>query len=156
MGGVPTTRRRRPLIWTLRAAVACAIALSSGGLLYGVSRAVGQARELAERSLESTAVSLAASLERALRSAGPEEAQAVLSDRVVAYAQLASSQGRVLLHTNPDLVGTTLPAAEVSKWLAPGTRRRPHGLVQVYRLDAILLLPGVAQQAELVLRLPGA
>ncbi|MBI5016023.1 MAG: hypothetical protein HZB55_11130 [Deltaproteobacteria bacterium] len=121
-------RRRWPLAWTLRLGLGAALLLSSGALLYGVSFTVARSKALAERSLESTAVSLASSVEAALRAGAGAEARAILSDRVVAYATIVSPGGEVLFHTNPELEGTRQPSGEVAAWLSSGRpwSRRTH------------------------------
>ncbi|MEW6220712.1 MAG: ATP-binding protein [Thermodesulfobacteriota bacterium] len=86
---------------------------SSAAMLFITARVTTAVGSLAERSLESTAFALAFAVESALLAGEQaEEVQRILSDRVVAYALVADAQGTILFHTNPELVGSRLPAAE--------------------------------------------
>jgi two-component system sensor histidine kinase HydH len=76
------------------------------------------AKTLAGQALASTALSLSYSAENALRlgAEAGEGIRSVFSDRVVAYALLASEKGRILFHTNRRLEGQQLSAEELSHW----------------------------------------
>ncbi|MDY6990061.1 MAG: ATP-binding protein [Thermodesulfobacteriota bacterium] len=90
-------------------------------------------------------MALAFSAERALRKAGSEaseEVRAVLSDRVVAYALIASKDGTILFHTNPRLKGTRLPEEEVERWaqsdIVSGRRITLGTGVPAHALDSVI------------------
>jgi len=104
-------------------------------------------------------MALSFSAERALRKAGSEaseEVRAVLSDRVVAYALIASKEGTILFHTNPRLKGTTLPEGEVERWakwdIVSGRRITLGTGVPAYAMDSVIHGPqGSDEMLRLVL-----
>lgn len=83
---------------------------------------------LAADSLESVALALSQSAGNALRSDALfplKDIRTIFSDRVVAYAYLSDSSGRIVFHTNPKLIGSLLPAPvskELFKYTSPGGR----------------------------------
>jgi signal transduction histidine kinase len=82
--------------------------LSSTAILYGTAVNIRAVRDLAETSMESTALALSTSAESALRSGGSRaegEARNILSDRVVAY---------------PGMVGDNIRDAGLGEWLRSG------------------------------------
>ena len=115
--------RETPLIVWLRLALGSVLALSSAAVLYATARNTSTARTLAGEALESTALALAAAAEGELRGAGGE-VRDVLSDRVVAYAFIAASDGVIRFHTNPELAGTRLEDPALGAWFGS---RRPEG-----------------------------
>ncbi|MDY6839669.1 MAG: ATP-binding protein [Thermodesulfobacteriota bacterium] len=104
-------------------------------------------------------MALSFSAERALRKAGSEaseEVRTVLSDRVVAYALIASKDGTILFHTNPRLKGTTLPEGEVERWaqwdIVSGRRITLGTGVPAYAMDSVIHGPqGSDEMLRLVL-----
>ncbi|OPY86250.1 MAG: Sensor protein ZraS [Syntrophus sp. PtaU1.Bin208] len=95
----------------------------SAALIYITSQNVGIARSLAAKSLENTALALSTAAESALRlygSGGTEQIQEIFSDRVVAYALIAASDGTILFHTSPGRVGAILTNEEKRNW-QPGS-----------------------------------
>lgn len=93
-----------------RVALAALIAMGGLAVVYATAESLRTARELGDRALEGSALAISSSVERALRSGkNPEEVRAILADRVVAYALIADSRGKVLFHLNPELEGETLP-----------------------------------------------
>ena len=81
------------------------------------------AKDLALQSLKSTASSLSVSAENAFRlsAKAKDDVRGIFSDRVVAYALVASPDGMVIFHTNPGLEGEQLSADEISRWPVSGT-----------------------------------
>jgi two-component system sensor histidine kinase HydH len=128
-------------------------------IIYTTSQNTRAARTLAAESLESTALALSFSAEKALREAGSEassEVRAVLSDRVVAYALIAAKDGTILFHTNPRLVGTRLSEPGMEQWLRSGTvssRRITLGTgIPAYEFDVTIHGPeGIDEMLRLVL-----
>jgi signal transduction histidine kinase len=97
--------------------------LSSSSILYGTAVNTRAVRDLAETSMESTALALSTSAESALRSGGTRaegEARNILSDRVVAYAMVAREDGTIVLHTNPGMVGSNIRDEGLGEWLRSG------------------------------------
>jgi signal transduction histidine kinase len=76
------------------------------------------AKVLSGQALESTALSLSYSAEKALRlgTKAGDEIRSVFSDRVVAYALVASADGRILYHTNTRLEGQRVSGEELAHW----------------------------------------
>ncbi|HZD55057.1 MAG TPA: ATP-binding protein [Candidatus Aquicultoraceae bacterium] len=140
---------RSALLTVLRAVLFLVLAVSSAAVLYATDRTAENARGLAEEALESTALALSASAENALRAGGGRETgevREILSDRVVAYALIASRDGTVLFHTNPRLAGTRIPEpfsrepAEGGKGIG---RRVTLGTgIPAYEYDYLLRGPG--------------
>jgi signal transduction histidine kinase len=106
----------------LRLVLVAFLAVSSAAILYATAMNERTVESLADRSLESTALSLSAATESALRAGGAgtdREVRVILSDRVVAYALVADGDGKVRFHTNPGLEGGRLPE-DVRQWLREG------------------------------------
>jgi len=98
------------------------LAIFSAALVYITRQNAEIARSLAAKSFESTALALSSAAENTLRQYGSNKEQQIreiLSDRVVAYALIASQDGTILFHTNPGRVGTRLTKGEMGDWL-PG------------------------------------
>lgn len=94
----------------IRIALAALIALGGLAVVYATAESLRTARELGDRALEGSALAISSSVERALRSGkSSDEVRTILSDRVVAYALIADSRGKVLFHVNPELEGETVP-----------------------------------------------
>lgn len=150
---------RSALLTLLRAVLFLILAVSSAAILFATARNADNARVLAEEALESTALALSASAENALRAGGGRETgevREILSDRVVAYALLASRDGTVLFHTNPRLAGTKISGDSSGRSGAPGKgsgRRVTLGTgVPAYEYDYILRGPrGAPELLRLVL-----
>lgn len=144
---------RGALLTVLRAVLFLVLAVSSAAILYALARNAENARALAEESLESTALALSASAENALRAGGGRatgEVREILSDRVVAYALIASRDGTVLFHTNPRLAGTRISGE--APW-SPGETGRGAGRrvalgtgIPAYEYDYVLRGPGGAPE----------
>ena len=107
----------------LRGALFVFLIISSAAILYTTAQNIRLARSLADQALESTALSLSSSAEMELR-AGHGQAgdhmQQLFSDRVVAYALIAHEDGKILFHTNPQLVGSLLSEKGLEEWLRSG------------------------------------
>ncbi len=87
--------------------VIVALLAASAGILSSTYFADRAVRTLAGQSLENTARGISLAAEQVLRA---EEGRVVqferlFSDRIVAYALIASTDGVILFHTNPDLRG---------------------------------------------------
>ena len=98
------------------------LAIFSAVLVYITHQNAEIARSLASKSFENTALALSSAAENTLRQYGSNKEQQIreiLSDRVVAYALIASQDGTILFHTNPGRVGTRLTKDEMGDWL-PG------------------------------------
>lgn len=118
-------------------------------MLYGTAVNTRAVRDLAETSMESTALALSTSAESVLRSGGYRaegEARNILSDRVVSYAMVVRKDGTILLHTNPAMVGGTIREAGLGEWLRTGKtfgRRVTLGTgLPAYEFDYLLHGPG--------------
>lgn len=99
MATVGATPRALPVIVVLLAA--------SAGILSSTLLAGRAVRTLASQSLENTARGISLAAEQVLRA---EEGRVVqferlFSDRIVAYALIATADGTILFHTNTDLRG---------------------------------------------------
>lgn len=95
----------------------------SGAIIYTAAENMQSVKDLAVRSLQNTALSIASSAENTLRLSrrlGGKELYEVFSDRVVAYALIADSAGDILFHTNPGLIGGTLNREEVKGLIRRG------------------------------------
>lgn len=113
---------RKNILVYLRAGLFAFILLVSTAIVLTVYQNSKSARLLAMQSLESTALSISASAESALRlGSSQDEIRDVFSDRVIAYAFVATKQGIILFHTNRRLAGMRLPENEVAEWLSSGT-----------------------------------
>lgn len=109
-------RSRLPAI--LRATLFVFITLSTAVILYTTAKAVAAARSLADKALLSTAFALGSSAEAALVRGGAgavEEIGEIFSDRVVAYARITDTDGQILFHTNPRLIGTELEVGQAAE-----------------------------------------
>jgi signal transduction histidine kinase len=120
----PKEGKERPGIVVLfRSILFLFLLLSSSSILYGTAVNTRAVRDLAETSMESTALALSTSAESALRSGGKRaegEARNILSDRVVAYAMVAREDGTIMLHTNPGMVGSNIRDEGLGEWLRSG------------------------------------
>jgi two-component system sensor histidine kinase HydH len=133
--------------------------LSSFAILYATIQNINSVQKLAEKSLESTALSLAYSAESSLRSSGKkayEEIGETFSDRVVAYALVAARDGKILFHTNPRLVGTVLRERDIGQRLQSampaGTRVVLQTGVSAYEYNYVVhRTDGTAELLRLVL-----
>jgi signal transduction histidine kinase len=120
----PKGGKKRPgAVALFRSILFLFLLLSSTAILYGTALNIRAVRDLAETSMESTALALSTSAESALRSGGSRaegEARNILSDRVVAYAMVAREDGTIVLHTNPGMVGGNIREAGLGEWLRSG------------------------------------
>jgi signal transduction histidine kinase len=114
---------KKNILIYLRAGLAAFIVLVSSVIVLTIYQNSQSARILARQSLESTALSLSVSAENALRLGADSQDRIsdVFSDRVIAYAFVASKQGKILFHTNRRLAGAQLPESETAAWLSSGT-----------------------------------
>ena len=72
-------------------------------------------RIVADQSLQNLAIALSLSAENALRAQkvrAYDEIRRIFSDRIVAYAFIADRDGRIVYHTNPSLIGSTVEDKE--------------------------------------------
>ncbi|OYV71715.1 MAG: hypothetical protein B7Z74_06735, partial [Deltaproteobacteria bacterium 21-66-5] len=117
----PNGSKKRPgAVVLFRSILFLFLLLSSSAILYGTAVNTRAVRDLAETSMESTALALSTSAESALRSGGNRaegEVRNILSDRVVAYAMVARKDGTIVLHTNPSMVGGNIREAGLGEWL---------------------------------------
>lgn len=128
-------------------------------MLYTTIQNTRSAKNHADQALESTALALAFSAEMELRHHAQgtgEEIRQVFSDRVVAYALIADSDGKILFHTNPQLENTVLTDKGLQQWLQSGIasgRRTIMGTgLPAYEFNYILHRPdGTAELLRLVL-----
>jgi len=109
----------------VRTALTALLLLVTAMIVFTTWQSARVLTALAEQSLENTALALSYAAEKALRSsADTGEVRQILSDRVVAYALIADSDGTILFHTNRQLAGTRLPAGEKA---APRRAENPTG-----------------------------
>ncbi|HSB51253.1 MAG TPA: ATP-binding protein [Dissulfurispiraceae bacterium] len=95
----------------LTAALALLMVIATAAMISSTISNTRTVDELAEQALNSTALALAAAAEGILAErgdAGAEELRELLTDRVIAYALIASAGGFIRFHTNPRLTGTKL------------------------------------------------
>jgi signal transduction histidine kinase len=150
---------KRPYFATvLRVSLIVFLLISSAAILFTTARNFQSVQILSTQALESTALALSASAEAALRTAGNEadaEIREIFSDRVVAYALIAGTDGKVLFHTNPRLVGSHLSDQGNQKWpskTAGGRRIKLRTGLPAYEFNYILhRSDGTAELLRLVL-----
>ena len=142
----------RPYLSTiLRVSLALFLLFSSAAILYTTAQNTRSAQSLATQALESTALALSSSAENALRASqdmASDEIRQILSDRVVAYALIASQDGKVLFHTNPRLAGSYLTPEEVN-WpsgTASGQRITLRTGLPAYEFNYVLHRTGGADE----------
>lgn len=107
----------------IRTVLSFLLAVFSITMIYSVHQSTQAARRLARTSLESTALAVSTAAENALRSSRTDrenEIRSILSDRVIAYALIASQDGAILFHTNDRLVGAKLPEGDFIRHRATG------------------------------------
>ncbi len=146
----PNGSKKRPgAVVLFRSILFLFLLLSSSAILYGTAVNTRAVRDLAETSMESTALALSTSAESALRSGGNRaegEVRNILSDRVVAYAMVARKDGTIVLHTNPSMVGGNIREAGLGEWLRTGKtfgRRIMLGTgLPAYEFNYLLHRPG--------------
>jgi two-component system sensor histidine kinase HydH len=142
----------------LRISLVIFLVISSAAIIYTTARNYRSVQILSTRALESTALALSASAETALRAAGSvadAEIREIFSDRVVAYALIAGTDGKVLFHTNPRLVGSHLSDLGNQQWpsrTAGGRRIKLQTGLPAYEFNYILhRSDGTAELLRLVL-----
>jgi two-component system sensor histidine kinase HydH len=139
------------LLKILRFGLAVFLFLSSAAILYTTTQNNRSVQSLATQALESTALALSSSAENALRESGDkaqDEIRQILSDRVVAYALIASRDGKVLFHRNPRLVDSQL-AREDMNWpsgTASGQRITLRTGLPAYEFNYVLHRPNGADE----------
>jgi hypothetical protein len=115
-------RRHTPNI--LRAGLFAFLAIVTIAIVLTTAGNMKTVRTLAWRSLENSALAISTAAESALtmKNMSPgEEFRNILSDRVVAYAFIVDSGGKILFHTNPGLEGS------IVKGFKPDSPDRPSG-----------------------------
>jgi two-component system sensor histidine kinase HydH len=142
---------RLPLRGAFRAFLLAILILCSAGMIYATRQSIETAERLGARAMERTGLALAASVENALRDGkSGDELREILSDRVVAYALIAGSDGTIRFHVNPELVGTHLSGTGPGAWTPPAqpvARRIMLGVgTPAYQYDYPLLAPGGAPE----------
>lgn len=108
----------------LRAALFAILCIFTVAIVITTSSNMKTVRVLAWRSLENSALAISSAAESTLvmKDMIPgEEFRNILSDRVVAYAFIADSGGKILFHTNGELKGS------VMKGFSPEHHDRPSG-----------------------------
>ena len=113
---------RGKIITYMRAGLFALLSILTVVAVYITIHNTLSARDLALQSLKSTASSLSVSAESAFRlnAKATDDVRGIFSDRVVAYALIASPDGRVIFHTNPGLEGEQLSTDEISRWPVSG------------------------------------
>ena len=150
---------KRPYFATvLRVSLVIFLFISSAAILYTTARNFQSVQSLSTQALESTALALSSSAETALRASGnvaDAEIREIFSDRVVAYALIAGTDGKVLFHTNPRLVGSHLSDQGDQEWpstTAGGRRIKLRTGLPAYEFNYILhRADGTAELLRLVL-----
>jgi len=115
-------KKHTPII--LRAALFAFLCVFTAAIIITTSGNMRTVRVLAWRSLENSALAISTAAESTLimKDMTPgEEFRNILSDRVVAYAFIADSGGKILFHTNPSLKGS------VMKGVLPQNHEKPSG-----------------------------
>lgn len=95
----------------IRVSIAFFLLFSSAAIVYIAAQNYGLAKKQATQALKLTALSLVSSIENTLLTTGTmngDEIRRIFSDRVVAYALIAKEDGKIIFHTNPNLVGSYL------------------------------------------------
>jgi signal transduction histidine kinase len=105
-------------------------------------------RTVADQSIQNLATALSLSAENTLQAQkirAYDEISRIFSDRIVAYAFIADRDGRIVYHTNPSLIGSTVEDKEQVD--AVFRSQRPAGLrtilrtgISAYRFNYILRL----------------
>ncbi|MHB8834102.1 MAG: two-component system sensor histidine kinase NtrB [Candidatus Methylomirabilia bacterium] len=95
---------------------------ASAGIISSTSFADRAVRTLALHSLESTARGISLAAEQVLKTGDGRSVQfeRLFSERIVAYALIASADGTVLFHTNPELRGTPFDDKDAFSRLTEG------------------------------------
>jgi signal transduction histidine kinase len=132
------TPRALPVIAVLLAA--------SAGIISSTSFADRAVRALALQSLESTARGISLAAEQLLKTEDGRSVQfeRLFSERIVAYALIASADGAVLFHTNPDLRGTPFDDRDAFSRLSEGATASRRALLGTGR--PVLLYDRLLQQ----------
>jgi len=137
---VDGTLRALPVIATLLAA--------SAGILSSTYFADRAVRTLALQSLESTARGISLAAEQALKTGEGRSVQfeRLFAERIVAYALIASADGAILFHTNPDLRGTPFDDRDAFSRLTEGAAASRRAILGTGR--PVLLYDRLLQQLE--------
>jgi two-component system, NtrC family, sensor histidine kinase HydH len=124
------------------------LVVSSAAILYSTAQNRDAVEGLALQALQSTAFAIASSAESALMTSAwsdAREIREIFSDRVVAYALIARADGEISFHTNRFLVGSSLPANEIDRFLktglSSGKRVNLQTGVSAYQFDYMLHNP---------------
>lgn len=145
----------------VRAGLFLLLLLFSGVMALTTLQNTRALHTLAQAALENTAFALSHAAEDALRTArDSDEVRQILSDRVVAYALIADSDGTILFHTNRDLVGQRLTTTQMGP-RTPNDKPRGRRIVlgtglPAYEYDYPLDTPAHSQMLRLVLQTTSA
>ena len=99
------------------------LVVSTAAVLYAATENVRNAEKLAERALHATALAISTTVAAELNSSTTDLGK-TLSDRVIAYAYIADTGGRLLYHSNKSLAGNVLDEEDARALLATD---RPSG-----------------------------
>jgi two-component system sensor histidine kinase HydH len=121
---------------------------STGAIIITTWQNLRSVRTVADQSLQNLATALSLSTENALRAQkvrAYDEIRRIFSDRIVAYAFIADRDGRIIYHTNPSFIGSTVEVKEqvddVFRSQQPAGRRTTLRTgVSVYQFDCVLRL----------------
>ncbi len=123
-GAIKLTGMKKHTPTILRAALFAFLCIFTVAIIITTSSNMKTVRVLAWRSLENSALAISSAAESTLlmKDMVPgEEFRNILSDRVVAYAFIADSGGKILFHTNGALKGS------IMKGFSPEYNDRPSG-----------------------------
>ena len=87
----------------------------TGAIIMTTWQNLRSVRTVADQSIQNLATALSLSAENALRAQkirAYDEIRRIFSDRIVAYAFIANRDGRIVYHTNPSLIGSTVEDKE--------------------------------------------
>jgi two-component system, NtrC family, sensor histidine kinase HydH len=88
---------------------------TTGAIIITTWQNLRSVRTVADQSIQNLATALSLSAENALRAQkirAYDEIRRIFSDRIVAYAFIANRDGRIIYHTNPSLIGSTVEDKE--------------------------------------------
>jgi two-component system sensor histidine kinase HydH len=121
---------------------------STGAIIITTWQNLYSVKTVADQSLQNLATALSLSAENALRAQkvrAYDEIRRIFSDRIVAYAFIADRDGRIIYHTNPSFIGSTVEDKEqvddVFRSQQPAGRRTTLRTgVSAYQFDYVLHL----------------
>jgi signal transduction histidine kinase len=88
---------------------------TTGAIIVTTWQNLRSVRTVADQSIQNLATALSLSAENALQAQkvrAYDEIHRIFSDRIVAYAFIANRDGRIIYHTNPSLIGSTVEDKE--------------------------------------------